>query len=98
MLKKSYSKKGRECRVTFNFHPGPDVKAISLCGDFNDWNPAIHPMKQRKDGSFGLVVSLPAGRHYRFRYFMDGQRWMNDPGADNYVPNDFGTEDCLVQV
>jgi 1,4-alpha-glucan branching enzyme len=98
MLRKHYSKTGRSCRVTFDL-PGK-VKAtnVSLCGEFNDWSPATHPMSPRKDGRFSTTISLEAGQTYRFRYLLDGERWENDWGADGYVPNTFGSEDSIIKV
>lgn len=98
MLRKHYSKTGRSCRVTFDV-PG-EVKAtnVSLCGEFNHWSPATHPMSPRKDGRFSTTISLEAGKTYRFRYLLDGERWENDWAADGYVPNTFGSEDSIVKV
>jgi hypothetical protein len=55
-------------------------------------------MKRRKDGRFSVTLSLTAGQQYRFRYLVDGERWMNDPAADAYRPNPFGSEDSIIQV
>lgn len=99
MLKKNYSKTGRFCRVTFSFTPKGAVSRISLCGDFNGWDPAAHPMYARKDGHFSTtVLSLEAGRSYRFRYLLDGEQWENDWEADDYAPNVFGSEDSVVKL
>jgi 1,4-alpha-glucan branching enzyme len=62
------------------------------------WNPTAHPMIRRKDGSCTLTLSLPSGQPYRFRYLLDGKHWVNDPAADAYVPNPFGSEDSVIQV
>ncbi|NVM23274.1 MAG: isoamylase early set domain-containing protein [Desulfobacterales bacterium] len=98
MLRKTYSKTGRSCRVTFDVPTGDNAKTASLCGEFNEWNPAVHPMKRRKNGRHSTTVSLDAGRSYRFRYLLDDQHWENDLEADGYEPNGFGTEDSLVRV
>ena len=45
-----------------------------------------------------MTVSLDAGRAYRFRYLLDGQRWDNDWAADAYQPNDFGGDDSVVDL
>ena len=45
-----------------------------------------------------MTVDLDAGRAYRFRYLIDGQRWDNDWAADAYVPNDFGGDDSVVDL
>jgi 1,4-alpha-glucan branching enzyme len=98
MPKKTYSKTGRACRVTFLLPGDVAVQTVALCGEFNNWDPTAHPMRQRKDGSFAVTLSLPAGRPYRYRYLLDGTRWANDPTADGSVPNPFGAEDSLVNV
>lgn len=98
MLKKSYSKTGRSCRVTFALPQEAVATTAALCGEFNQWSPTANLMKPRKDGRFSTTVQLETGRSYRFRYLLDGDRWENDWEADAYVPNDFGTEDSLVEV
>jgi 1,4-alpha-glucan branching enzyme len=97
MIKKRYSKSGRLCRVTFVL---PDVEAqnASLCGEFNSWDPFAHPMKRRKDGTFSLTISLESGRPYHFRYQLDEKTWENDPDADAYAPNPFGSNNSVVVV
>ena len=55
-------------------------------------------MKRRKDGSFTSSITLKTGQDYYFRYLLDGGRWINDEAADQYVPNPFGSDDCVVSV
>ena len=55
-------------------------------------------MKQLKNGSFSVTVSLPAGQSYRYRYLLDGERWENDWDAESYVSNEFGGEDSVITV
>ena len=98
MLKKAYLKAGGKCRVTFKLPGEVQAQGVFLCGDFNNWERASHPMNQLKDGSFSLTVTLETGRQYRFRYLLDGEKWENDWEADGYVPNEFGTEDSIVEV
>ena len=98
MLKKSYSKTKRSCRVTFEMPQQATAKRVALCGEFNNWDPSANPMKQRKDGRFSTTVSMAAGRSYRFKYLVDNQRWENDSAADSYVPNEFGSDDSLIRL
>ena len=97
-MKKSYTKTGRSCRVTFELPAEVVCQEAVLCGEFNDWAPDQHPMKQRKDGSFSITISLKPGRSYRYRYLLDGERWENDWDADEYAANDFGAEDSVIVV
>jgi len=98
MLKKSYSKTKRSCRVTFDLPQETRAENVALCGEFNNWNPSANPMKLRKDGRFSTTISLPAGRSYRFKYLVDNRRWENDWSADSYVPNTFGSDDSLIRI
>lgn len=95
-MKKEYTKTGRSCKVTFEF-PANGAKEVALLGDFNEWNATTNLMKRRKDGVFATTVSLKPGQ-FKFRYLVDGESWYNDPQADEYVPNTFGTEDSVVSV
>ena len=54
-------------------------------------------MKKLKSGVFSTSITLARGE-YRFRYYLDGQRWENDWEADEYRANDFGSEDSVVKV
>ena len=65
MLKKTFSKTGRSCRVTFTVPSGIPAEKVYLSGEFNDWDRPGLPLVRRKDGRFSTSVSLTAGRNYR---------------------------------
>lgn len=98
MLKKTYTKSGKSCRVTFELPAAVNAQSACLCGEFNNWQPSAHPMKRRKDGSFALTLSLISDQEYRYRFLLDDDRWENDWAADAYTPNEFGADDSVVQV
>jgi 1,4-alpha-glucan branching enzyme len=98
MLKKSYSKTGTVCRVTFKYNNEEKALSAVLAGEFNGWSLLETPMKKLKDGSFSVTVSLPAGQSYRFRYVLDGGVWVNDPHADSYAPNEYGEENSVLTI
>lgn len=98
MLKKRFSKDGKKCRVTFDLPADVNAEKASLCGEFNDWDKEAQPMKKLKDGGFTAGLTLEVGKEYRFRYWLDGNRWENDWAADAYRPNEFGTDDSIVSL
>ena len=98
MPRKTYAKTGASCRVTFELPAAVQAASAALCGDFNDWSHSANIMAKRKDGRFSITVPLAGGRSYRYRFLIDGHRWENDWAADAYVENDFGGEDCLLQL
>jgi DNA end-binding protein Ku len=77
-------------QVTFSVLSRVDAERVAVVGDFNGWSPDRDLLAPADNGSFSRTVELEVGRHYRFRYLLDGERWENDPQADEYVPNDFG--------
>jgi 1,4-alpha-glucan branching enzyme len=96
MPKKTPSKNGNSCKVTFELPGDVTAEEVVLVGDFNEWQG--EPMPKRRDGRFSLTVTLPAGREYRYRYLLDGERWENDWAADAYAPNDYGSEDSILRL
>ena len=98
MLKKSYSKSKKYCRVTFRYTPENEVEKVVVLGDFNGWGKDGHDLKKRKDGSYSITLSLPANKDYKFRYLIDDSEWTNDTEADDYVQNPFGAEDALLKI
>lgn len=98
MLKKTFDSTKNVFNVTFTLPAEANAETACLCADFNTWDKTAHPMKKQKDGSFALTLNLDAGRHYHFRYFLDNERWENDWEADAYVPNEFGSEDSVLDL
>ena len=94
---KSRGAKGK-ARVTFTVDPGVGAQTAAVCGDWNGWLTDADVMRRDAEGGFSLTVELEAGRAYRFRYFLDGQRWDNDWAADAYLPNSFGGDDSVVDL
>jgi 1,4-alpha-glucan branching enzyme len=96
--KTSYAKKSNTCKVTFVLPAQAGAGSVALVGDFNEWSPDATAMTRRKDGRFSTTVSLQAGRDYRYRFLVDGERWENDWQADAYVGNEFGSEDSVLKL
>ena len=97
MIKRPGAADGR-VEVTFEVNQAVQAERANLCGDFNEWSRESHPMARKADGGFTLTLELGAGEAYRFRYLLDGERWENDWAADDYVPNEYGGDDSLVDL
>jgi 1,4-alpha-glucan branching enzyme len=97
MIKRPGARHGKVA-VTFEVDPAVGAHRAFVCGEFNDWSQESHAMNRNGEGGFNLTVELPAGRAYRFRYFLDGERWENDWAADDYVPNEFGSHDSVIDL
>jgi 1,4-alpha-glucan branching enzyme len=84
--------------ITFRLPPDVDALSASVVGEFNEWNPEAGVMESRDDRGFETTLLLAPGRRYRYRYLLDGDRWVNDWQADGYAPNEFGGDDSVVDV
>lgn len=98
MISKQYAKNNKTAKVTFELPADFAVSKGALLGDFNNWDNTATPLKRRKDGTLYATVSLEAGREYRFRYLTDEGAWVNDPAADAFIDNPFGSTDSVVIV
>ena len=74
----------------------PEAQYVSLVGDFNQWNPASHPMKQQPDRAWLLRVELKHG-HHRYAFLVDGQLTL-DPRAQGITRNDQNERVSLIPV
>jgi 1,4-alpha-glucan branching enzyme len=61
----------------------PRASAVSLVGDFNNWDPSAHSMERMADGCWELRVELHHG-HHQYVFLVDGQA-MLDPQAQGTV-------------
>ena len=68
-------------RVTFALPADKPHGAVSVVGDFNDWNPFAHPLRRRTNGTRSAAVTVQAGRMLHFRYLAEGGVWFDDETA-----------------
>jgi 1,4-alpha-glucan branching enzyme len=74
----------------------PQAKSVSVVGDFNQWNPTTHVMKQQPDKTWLLNIELKHG-HHRYAFLVDGVLTL-DPKAQGITRNDKGERVSLVPV
>jgi 1,4-alpha-glucan branching enzyme len=86
---------GPVARVTFTLPSSIWADAIYLVGDFNDWNPSSHPLRQDRTGTWRLSVELEVNRAYTFSYLCDRQ-WLTADHADGYIWDTDGRNLFLV--
>jgi 1,4-alpha-glucan branching enzyme len=74
------SKPGRDgtVRVTFALPIDNPGGAVSVVGNFNDWNPYTHPLRKRANQTRSAAVTVRAGSTLHFRYLGEGGVWFDD--------------------
>jgi 1,4-alpha-glucan branching enzyme len=80
MLERTVRKNRTE--VTFVLPAEHPAGQASVVGDFNDWQPGAHPLKERPDGTRAVKVALPLDQRIGFRYLAHGDYWFDDEHAD----------------
>jgi hypothetical protein len=82
LIKKARLDRNRVVRITFVLPADEPPGAVSVVGDFNDWNPFANPLRRRANSTRSAVVSVPANSTVRFRYLAEGGQWFDDDTAD----------------
>ena len=97
MIEKKHLKSRPVCKLTFELPEDYSAERLELYTDFNGWEPI--PFKRLKSGKWKLQLDVESGAEYQFRYLArngDGVRWDNDPAADRFVANEYGSENCVL--
>lgn len=81
--------------VTFVYRADKPVKVVQVVGTFNDWDQDSGKMQKVK-GEWRKRINLQPGR-YEYKFVVDGQ-WHTDPDASEAVPNQFGSENSVLQL
>lgn len=90
-MKKQYLKNREVCKITFQIKDNVNgVENARIIGDFNNWDIQSEPMKKLKTGGFSQTINLDAGKSYQFKYLINDSQWINEPEADQLVPNRMG--------
>ena len=87
--------KNKKRKITFSLSSDTAVD-VAVAGDFNNWNPASHPLKKNKNGVWEKILMLDIGR-YEYRFLVDGH-WESDPKNNQVCKNSFGTVNNVLMV
>jgi 1,4-alpha-glucan branching enzyme len=81
VIKVSRSVRGDSVRVTFALPASEPPGAVSVVGDFNNWDPSAHPLRKRSNGTRSAAVTVLPGSTLHFRYLAEGGVWFDDESA-----------------
>ena len=95
MIKTKPVPKMKRQNVTFSFE-STEAREVFLSGEFNNWNPKSHPMKNDGNGRWSRAVMIPPGK-YEYKFCADGQ-WIEDPRNAQTCPNNFGTYNSVLNL
>ena len=78
MIKTTKPGQNGTVRVTFALPADEPDGAVSVVGNFNDWDPFAHPLRVAFARRRSAAVTVPAGSTLHFRYLAEGGRWFDD--------------------
>ena len=85
--------------ITFSMRAdATQVQSIAVVGDFNDWDPNRNLLTDvNNDGLWTVTLKLEPGR-YEYMFIIDGQKWVPDPSAYQYVNDGFGNKNAVLEI
>lgn len=82
-------------KVSFSIDAGY-AREVYLVGEFNNWKPGVHPMKNNGKGKWKKQLQLSEGT-FEYKFLVDNQ-WVTDPENIQTCPNCFGSQNSVVHV
>lgn len=76
----------------------PEATSAHLAGDFNGWSTKKHPMTEVRPGLWRTTIHAPASGTYRYKFVVDGGRWVEDPANMRREPDGYGGMNAVVEV
>lgn len=83
--------------LMFVYHDD-EAHNVSLAGDFNGWNPSSHPLSKDTTGLWFCKFATPGPGRYEYKFLVDGNRWIEDPGNGLRVSDDYGGLNSLLVI
>ena len=82
-------------QMTFQIAAG-SASSVSLVGDFHGWNKDDCRLIG-KNGVWTATYMVKPGR-YQYVFVIDGNKWVPDPNAGEYIDNGFGSRNSIVDT
>jgi hypothetical protein len=77
----------------------PEAEAVSVVGDWNDWDPKAHVMKDENgDGVWEVRIEVSKDREYEYQFLLNGDKWIPDPNAPLHVSDGFGGKNSVLNI
>ena len=74
------------------------AKAVAVVGDFNKWAPEVLPMLRGKNGRFHARMQRPPAGVHRYKFLVDGSRWIEDPENAAKDADGYGGFNSLLRI
>lgn len=84
-------------KLVFEFHDD-NARSVALAGDFNEWNPAQSPLTRSAAGLWHVAIAAPAPGCYQYKFLINDEQWLEDPGNGMRVLDNYGGLNSLLVI
>ena len=84
-------------KVVFLFHDDHAI-SVSLTGDFNGWNGSRTSLLRAEHGLWRVELAAPPAGRYQYKFIVNGERWIEDPGNGMRVPDNYGGLNSVLVI
>lgn len=84
-------------KLVFLYHNDLAGK-VSLAGDFNSWDWAHTPFIREASGIWRAEIGMLSPGRYRYKFVVDGQQWIDDPGNGLKEPDNYGGLNSVLNI
>lgn len=87
----------KETKVTF-YYLDSEAHSISVAGDFNGWNPYTDFLIKEGKNLWKLEKEIRSGGNYRYKFVINGTKWVEDKENENKEPDGFGAFNSRLNI
>lgn len=80
------------------YYQDSNATTVALAGNFNNWNKDINFLKKVSNDLWMLEADFFYPGTYKYKYVIDGNKWINDPESNNKEPDGFGGYNTRLNV
>jgi serine protease AprX len=84
-------------KLVFTYHDD-HAQNVALVGDFNGWDTVRTSFTRQSEGVWQAEVATPAPGRYRYKFFVDQTRWLDDPANAIKEPDDYGGLNAVIHI
>lgn len=84
-------------RLMFVFHDDA-AESVSVAGDFNEWDRLATPLNRNGSGIWTTNIVAPRTGRFEYKFIVNAQRWIEDPGNGMKAPDQFGGFNSVLVI
>ena len=84
-------------RMMFVYH-NDLAESVDLASDLNNWDSTLTPLRKDRRGLWLAEVEAPKPGRYRYKFVVDGNRWVEDPSNSLKEPDNYGGLNSVLAV